>query len=462
MNWKDESLRRLFNPQTIAIIGASDKPQKLGGLALKALGTSKCSLLPVNPRLSSIGDLKCYPSVGAIEQEVDLAVIALQAPQILPAIQECGAAGVGSAIVFSAGFKELGDIGEELQGQVKAIADASHMSVIGPNCLGAGNINIGLNATFFPHPVGLKKGKVSLVSQSGGVAGLMIYAAADSGLGVAKFASIGNRLNIDFDDMLRFLGQDPETDVVCLFVEGTEQGRSMYEQMAKLTRSKPVVVYKVGKTPASMRAARSHTGSLAGRQELYTAAVRQARGIEVESISEMIDTARVLVASRGRRRGPSVAILTHTLGPALIAAQILEQRGIGLPMPLPETAATIEQMLSMPVHIPISNPVDLLAQGWAEPRVFGGALQLLMKDDRYDALMTVFSPNYQEEIGGGMPIGDMVKYAKESDKIVVAVLNAPESRPPPGRTILEEGGVPVFSSPERAAHALANALGTRD
>jgi acetyltransferase len=328
--------------------------------------------------------------------------------------------------------------------------------------LGAGNNNIKLNATFFPHPVGLKKGRVSLVSQSGGVAGLMIYAASDAGLGVAKFASIGNRVNIDFDDMLRFLGQDPETEVVCLFVEGTERGRSMYEEMAKLTPRKPVIVYKVGKTPASMRAAKSHTGSLAGQQELYSAAVRQANGIEVESVSDMIDTARVLVASGGRRRGPNVAILTHTLGPALIAAQILEEHGIQLPMPVPETALRIEEMLSMPVHIPISNPIDLLAQGWAEPRVFAGALQLLMKDDRYDALMTVFSPNYQEEIGGGMPVEDIAKYANESDKIVVAVLNAPESRPPPGKSVLEDGGVPVFSSPERAARALANALGKKD
>jgi len=461
VNWKDESLGRLFNPKTVAIIGASDKPEKLGGLALKALSTSECNLRPVNPRLSSIGDLKCYGSVKEIGEEVDLAVIALQAPQILSAIQDSAAAGVRSAIVFSAGFKELGDVGEGLQAQLKRIADEAHIAVIGPNCLGAGNNNIGLNATFFPHPVDLKKGKVSLVSQSGGVAGLMIYAASDAGLGIAKFASIGNRVNIDFDDMLRFLAQDPDTEVVCLFVEGTEHGRSMYEQMAKLTPNKPVVVYKVGKTPASMKAAKSHTGSLAGQQELYSAAVRQARGIEVESVSEMIDAARVLVSSRGRRHGPNVAILTHTLGPALIAAQILEQRGIRLPMPLPETAKAIEEMLSMPVHIPISNPIDLLAQGWAQPRVFAGALQLLMSDPRYDALMTVFSPNYQEEIGGGMPVEEIVKCTKESDKIVVAILNAPETRPPPGRTILEEGGVPVFSSPERAARALASVLGTR-
>ncbi|RDE13747.1 MAG: hypothetical protein C4K47_05370 [Candidatus Thorarchaeota archaeon] len=462
MNWKDESLSKLFNPETIAVVGASDKPQKLGGLALRALSTSKCNLIPVNPRISSLGGLKCYPSVEAAGQEVDLAVIALQAPLILPAIQDCAAAGVKSAIVFSAGFRELGEAGEELQAQMKAVADAAHIAIIGPNCLGAGNSNIGLNATFFPHPVELKKGKVSLVSQSGGVAGLMIYAASDAGLGIAKFASIGNRVNVDFDDMLRFLAQDSETEVVCLFVEGTERGRSMYEEMAKLTPRKPVVVYKVGKTPAAMRAARSHTGSLAGQQRLYSAAVHQAKGIEVDTVSDMIDAAKVLVASSGRRRGPNAVILTHTLGPALIVAQILEERGIRLPMPLPDTATTIEEMLSMPVHVPISNPVDLLAQGWSEPRIFAGALELLLKDDRYDALMTVFSPNYQEDIGGGMPVEHIVRCANESDKIVIAVLNAPESRPPPGRSVLEEGGIPVFFSPERAARALASVLATKD
>jgi len=461
MDWKTESLRRLFNPQSVAVIGASDKPQKLGCLALRALTGFSGDLYPVNPNHKSIEGLRCFPTIQNAPRSVDLAVIALQAPQVLGAIQDCAHAGVRSAIIFSAGFRELGPEGEAVQEEVKNAADEAHIAVIGPNCLGAGNIRIGLNATFFPHPVDLRRGEVSLVSQSGGVAGLMIYAASDAGLGIAKFASIGNRVNIDFHDMLRFLSQDDETRVICLFIEGTEYGRMMYEEMARVTSRKPVIVYKVGKTPASKRAAKSHTGSLAGLHELYSAAVKQAGAVEVESVTEMIDTAKVLERTGSRSPSPGVAILTHTLGPALIAAQILEERGLSLPLPSEKTALAIEEMLSMPVHVPISNPVDLLAQGWAEPRIFAGALRLILQEEQYGAVMTVFSPNYQEEIGGGMPVREMVEMTRQSGKTVVAVLNSPELRAPPGKAALEDGGIPVFSSPERAARALANVLRSR-
>ena len=205
MSWKSKSLDKLFNPESIAVVGASDKPDKLGALTLQALQSYKGTIYPVNPRLKNIGGMKCVPSIRDIDNHVDLAMIALGPQYILPTLSECAEVGVKGAIVFSAGFKELGGIGEEHQRKVKQVADAGHIAVIGPNCLGAGNCNIGLNATFFPHPTPMKGGSVAMVSQSGGVTGLMIYKAADSDLGVSKFASVGNRVNIDFHDMLRYL-----------------------------------------------------------------------------------------------------------------------------------------------------------------------------------------------------------------------------------------------------------------
>ncbi|MHA2387064.1 MAG: CoA-binding protein, partial [Candidatus Thorarchaeota archaeon] len=264
MSWKVAALDRLFNPESIAIIGASNKPNKLGALTLRALKHFKAKKFPVNPRHSEIDGLKCHFSAADIGEEIDLAVIALGPMNVLSALEDCVEAGVGGVIIFSAGFKELGPIGEEHQKRVQELADASRIAVIGPNCLGAGNPSIALNATFFPHPAPLQKGDVSLVSQSGGVAGLMLYEAADAGVGIAKFASIGNRVNIDFHDMVRYLGQDDETEVICLFVEGTEHARSMYDEMSHVAKSKPIIMYKVGKTPTSRKAALSHTGSLAG------------------------------------------------------------------------------------------------------------------------------------------------------------------------------------------------------
>jgi acetyltransferase len=458
LDWKSKSLDRLFNPESIAIIGASEKSDKLGSLTLFALREYGCMKYPVNPRHTEIGGNKCYASVADIEDEVDLAVIAVGPQQVLSALSDCAKAGVGGAVIFSAGFKELGPLGEQHQEAVKTIADRAHIAVIGPNCLGAGNVRRGLNASFFPHPVPLKDGQVSFVSQSGGVAGLMLYAAFDAGLGISKFASIGNRVNIDFHDMLHYLYHDEETKVICLFIEGTENAREMYEEIEKASDEKPVIVYKVGTTPVSKQAAMSHTGSLAGHHEIYSAAVRQAGGIEVGTVPEMIDTAKILAFSRDRTTGKQVAIVTHTLGPALIAAQILETRGVLLPPPAEQTSVAIQEMLAMPVDIEVTNPVDLLAQGWARPDIFAGAYELVMKEPQYDSVIIMFSPNYQEEIGGGMPVEAIVEIASKSDKNVVAVLNSPECKPPAGRVTLEEGGIPVFSSPERAASALANVL----
>jgi acetyltransferase len=458
LSWKVASLERLFNPKSIAIIGASTQPNKLGALALRALRDFDAKKFPVNPRHSTIDGLKCYSSTADIGEEIDLVIIALGPQHVPSALSDCAEAGVGGAIIFSAGFKELGPTGEEHQKRIKEIADAAHIAVMGPNCLGAGNPSISMNATFFPHPAPIQAGGVSLVSQSGGVAGLMLYESADADLGIAKFASLGNRVNIDFPDMIRFLRQDDHTEVICLFVEGTEHARSMYEEMALTTRDKPIIMYKVGKTPASREAALSHTGSLAGRHELYSAAAVQSGAIETNTVTEMIDTAKVLSICGKSSPGRNVAILTHTLGPALIAAQILEHAGASFPPPAQETSSVIQEMLAMPVEIPISNPIDLLAQGWAEPEVFGKAFNLILNDSRYDVVMIVFSPNYQEDIGGGVPIDSILENISSSEKVVVAVLNSPVCIPSMGKERLERGRVPVFSNPERAAQALSNVL----
>ena len=456
--WKTDSLDRLFNPKTVAVIGASDKPNKLGALALQALHSFKGDVFPVNPRLSSINSRECYSSVKDIDSHIDLAMIAVGPQYVVDAMSECAEKGVKGAIIFSAGFKELGGIGEEHQRKLREVSDAGRIAVIGPNCLGAGNNNLDLNATFFPHPTPMKGGSVAIVSQSGGVTGLMIYRAADAELGISKYASVGNRVNIDFHDLLRYLRQDDDTEVICLFIEGTEYAREMADEIKKTTPEKPVIAFKVGKTPASQEAALSHTGSLAGNAEIYSAALRQAGALEVSSVEEMMDSARILSICKNRPKGNRVAIVTHTLGIALISAQTLELNGAKIPMPSEETSETIQSMLNMPVKIPIKNPVDLLAQGWANPKIFSDAFDLILREDQFDAAMIVFSPNYQDEIGGGVPIDAIVKTANAVGKPVVSILTSPDNRKPPGYEILESAGIPFFSSPQRAAKALANVL----
>jgi acetyltransferase len=456
--WKNDSLDGLFNPKSIAVIGASDKPNKLGALTLNALSDFEGEVFPVNPRLSSINGQKCYVSVKDIDSKIDLAMIAVGPQYVVDAMRDCSVKEVKGAIIFSAGFKELGGVGEDHQRMLKEVADKGEIAVIGPNCLGAGNPNMNLNATFFPHPTPMKGGSVALVSQSGGVTGLMIYRAADSELGVSKFASVGNRVNIDFHDLIRYLRQDDDTEVICLFVEGTEYAREMKDEIKLTTPEKPVIAFKVGKTPASREAALSHTGSLAGNAEIYSAAFKQAGALEVSSVEEMIDSARIHSICKYKPKGNRVVIVTHTLGIALIAAQTLEMNGVNLPLPSEETAKSVQSMLNMPVKIPIKNPIDLLAQGWANPKIFSDAFDLALREGQYDAAMIVFSPNYQEEIGGGVPIDAIVKTADSVRKPVVSVLASPDDRKPPGYEILESAGIPFFSSPQRAAKALANVM----
>jgi acyl-CoA synthetase (NDP forming) len=458
--WKMASLKAIFEPSTIAVIGASDKPRKLGSLALRALHSSNYpgTIFLVNPSLNRIGKYKVYQQIQEINQPIDLALIAVQGLRVPEVLKECADKGIKGAVIYSAGFKELGDAGAILEKEIARIANDAEMGIIGPNCLGIGNIPYNLNGTFFPYPTPVSPGCVSLVSQSGGVAGLMLYAAVDAQLGIAKFASIGNRVNLDFADFIHYFGNDPETRIICLFVEGTDDARRMLEEAHQISPIKPILAYKVGKTPTAQRAALSHTGTLAGRGELYSSAFRQAGIQEVNCVRDLIDTAKALSIIHHLPRGNRVACVTHTLGPTIIAAEILEQEGIQLPLPSAQTIKSIHKAMKLPIQIPIHNPIDLLALGWARPDIFAEALRLAAAEEQYDACLTVFSPNFQEDIGGGTPTESLIEIAKESKKPIFAILNAPESYQHPEKEILEAGGIPVFASPERGAKALANVI----
>ncbi|TFH04938.1 MAG: hypothetical protein E4H14_13705, partial [Candidatus Thorarchaeota archaeon] len=238
----------------------------------------------------------------------------------------------------------------------------------------------------------------------------------------------------------------------------TEYGREMIDEIKKTSPQKQVIVFKVGKTPSSRDAALSHTGSLAGNSTLYSGAIKQSGAIEVSGISEMIDTAYLLSVCPHRPKGNRVAIVTHTLGIALIAAQTLELNGAILPTPLPDIAKSIQSMLNMPVEIPIKNPIDLLAQGWAQPEIFADAFRKILHEDYFDSVMIVFAPNYQEGIGGGIPIEKIVAAYREVSKPIVSILSSPDCNKPPGYEILEAAGIPFYSSPQRGAKALANII----
>ena len=447
------NLEKVFNPKSIAIIGVSSNPRKLGYQCLKALLTDgyQGTIYPVHPQLKELMGIKVYNSLDEIRGSVDLAIIAVSAPKVPDALRECAKKNIKAVIIISSGFKEIGEYGEILEKQIKEIADMHGICIIGPNCLGAANLRANLNATFFPSFVKVKPGNISLISQSGGITGTLLYHAVDLDAGVAKFVSIGNRCNMDFADYIEYFYRDPETKVIGIFLEGTEDARRMYEVAKKVTKVKPILVYKAGKTETGIKGVKSHTGSLAGKAELYSAAFKQAGIIEVQSIRELIEAAKALSVAKYTPKGNRVAIITHTAGPSIVATDILETYGCKLAKLSKETIEGIRSLLPFP--IPITNPVDLLGFGYAIPELYGEVAKRVLTDDNVDLLLTIYSPSFQHEIR--VPVKEMIEAFEECRKPIVAVLNAPVFKKPKEAENLEKAGIPVFFDPESGAKASA-------
>jgi len=447
------NLEKVFNPRSVAIIGVSSNPRKLGYQCLKALLMDgyQGKIYPIHPKLKELMGVKVYNSLDEIKNSVDLAIIAVSAPKVPDILKKCAKKNIKAVIIISSGFKEIGEYGETLEKQLKEIAEKHGICVVGPNCLGAANIKTGLNATFFPSFVKAKPGNISLISQSGGITGTLLYHAVDLDAGIAKFVSIGNRCNMDFADYIQYFYKDPETKVIGIFLEGTEDARRMYEVVRQVTKVKPILVYKAGRTETGVKGVKSHTGSLAGKIELYSAAFKQAGIIEVQSVRELIEAAKALSVAKYPPKGSRVAIITHTAGPSIVATDILETRGCKLAKLSKETVKGIQSLLPFP--IPITNPVDILGFGYATPELYGETVRKVLMDDNVDLLLAIYSPSFQPEIR--VPAQEMIEAVKEYKKQIVAVLNSPLIKKPKEVFELENAGIPVFFDPESGARASA-------
>jgi len=447
------NLEKVFNPRSVAIIGVSSNPRKLGYQCLKALLTDgyQGKIYPIHPQLKELMGIKVYNSLDEIRDSVDLAIIAVSAPKVPAVLKECIKKNIKAVIIISSGFKEIGEYGEELEKQLREIADKHDICIVGPNCLGAANLKANLNATFFPSFVKVKSGDISLISQSGGITGTLLYHAADLGVGIAKFISIGNRCNMDFADYIQYFYKDHETKVIGMFLEGTEDARRMYEVAKKVTKVKPILVYKAGKTETGIKGVKSHTGSLAGKTELYSAAFKQAGIIEVKSIRELIEAAKALSIVKYPPKNNRVAIITHTAGPSIVATDILEKEGIKLAKLSEETIRKIQSI--MPFPIPITNPVDTLGFGYALPELYGKIAEQILADNSVDLLLAIYSPSFQDEIR--TPAKELIEATKRREKQIIVSFNSPLIRKPKDVEALERNGIPVFFDPESAARATA-------
>lgn len=385
MSTKEEMLDKLFNPRTVAVVGATPKEGKVGNTILKNLlasGTGLLSIYAVNPRYDRIQGLKCYPSLSEIQGDIDLAVIAIPAEGVPNVLEQCAERGVENVVVISAGFKEVGREGAVLESELVKIAKEHKLNIVGPNCLGIINTHANLNATFGKTVP--DKGSIAFLSQSGAFALAVIDWAKVEKVGFSKIVSLGNKAVLDECHFLEYLDKDPDTAVVAMYLEDVSEGSRFMRVVRKVSRTKPVVVMKSGMTEAGAKAASSHTGSIAGSVEAYRAAFAQAGIVEATSIQELFDFS--LTLSRIQRIKGGIAIVTNSGGPGVMAADAIEESGLEL------TAFERETMEKLhPLQLANSyNPIDV--RGDATTDKFGTALSIVAEDGYVGAIIAILSP----------------------------------------------------------------------
>ncbi len=447
-----------FNPRSIALVGASLNPEKLSSVIYESLNSRFTGeLYPVNPAHEALGRVKCYPSIKAIKERVDLAVFAIGAEHIPEMIRD-GAGQFAGAIIVSGGFKEAGPAGRMLEQELREAAARAGVRIIGPNCLGIYDTVTGLD-TFFIPPERMERppgGGLSILSQSGSFAVTVMDELAANGVGVARVVSYGNKTDVNESDCLDFLAADEATSAVVLYIESVEEGERFVNAAARCVLNKPVAALKVGHTKAAAAAARSHTGALAGRYEIYSAAFKKAGVIELHGYEDFLLACRVLGDNKDISHGRRVMIITDGGGIGVAIADSCVDLGLEV-TPL-GSSVTRALRGTLPSVCAVSNPMDLT--GSVIDRDFGDALQKTLEGNEYDVAIvaSLWGP---PGLTDNLPalIAEKKKYLKKPVIICTPGGTYTRQREEHFRAM----GLPVFFTPESAARAVSFiAEGRRD
>ncbi len=438
-------LDAIFAPRSVAVIGATERPASVGRTILWNLQGSPFGgpVFPVNPTRASVLGIKAYPTIGVVPEKVDLAVVVTPAATVPGVISECVEAGVKSAIVISAGFRETGAAGAELERQVLEQARRGRLRIIGPNCLGVMAPFSGLNATFAQGMA--RPGKVAFVSQSGALCTAILDWSFRELVGFSAFVSVGSMLDVGWGDLIYYLGDDPRTESIVLYMESIGDARSFLSAAREVALTKPIIVIKAGRTEQAAKAAASHTGALAGSDEVLDAAFRRCGVLRVQNIADLFYMAEVL-SKQPRPRGPRLAIVSNAGGPAVLATDALIAGGGELSQLSAETIAALDQFL--PPHWSHGNPVDIL--GDAGPDRYARALDLVTRDEKCDGLLVVMAPQGMTDPTGTAE--QLKPFANSTGKPVLASWMG-GSVAASGEAILNHAGIPTFPFPDTAARA---------
>ncbi|MGB5465811.1 MAG: bifunctional acetate--CoA ligase family protein/GNAT family N-acetyltransferase [Sedimenticolaceae bacterium] len=442
---KKHYLSKVFEPRSVAIVGASDRTSSVGAQVLRNMRESgfQGDLYPVNPKHDQVQGLKAYASIQDIDHSIDLVVIAVPAQAIPQVMRDCGESSVGAVVVLSAGFVEVGKAGLTLQRAIVDIARTHDIRLVGPNCLGVMRPSVGLNATFAKSRV--ETGRVALVAQSGAFCTALLDWANSNGFGFSAVASLGATADVGFGDVLDFLAVDAETQSILLYVEGIADARSFISGLRVAARLKPVIVVKSGRSESGTRAAVSHTGALVGSDKVFDAAIQRAGAVRVLTVNQLFAAAQTL-ASDTRVEGPRLAIVTNGGGPGVMAAD----RASDLGVPMAGLADTTIERLSaiLPAHWSHSDPVDIL--GDADSERYRGTTEIVLADKNVDGVLVLLTP--QAMTNPTACAEAVISAAAKAHKPVLACWMG-EKLVDQGRRLFAEAGIPHFTSPEGGVDA---------
>ncbi len=433
---------RMFSPRTVALIGATDKEGTVGEATLKNLliGKGKHTIYPVNPAHDTVGGLKCYPSIAALPEHIDLAVVATPAKTVPEVVEECGKAGVDGVVIISAGFREIGAEGVKLEEEIRAVRLKYGLRLLGPNCVGFARPSAHLNATFLkdnPEP-----GSIAFISQSGALGSAILDWATVSHVGFSLFASLGSMLDLDFGDLIDFRGTDPATRSIILYVEGIGNAKKFMSAARGFARTKPIIVLKAGKYNTGAKAVQSHTGALAGDFEVYDAAFKRVGVLRVDEIGDLFNCASVLDSKR-LPSGPRLAMVTNAGGPAVVASDYVTDLHGEMAKLSQESMKILDEHL--PPYWSHGNPVDVL--GDADVERYQTAVETCLSDPNVDGLLAICTPQ------GVTPASELatavIHEAKEKVKPVLTVWMG-EKGVQEARRRFSENRVPTYPTPEEA------------
>ena len=433
-----DRIKALFEANSVAVVGASRNPKKTGHIILKNIIESgfKGRVFPVNPSADFILGLRVFRSLGDVPEPVDLVVVVVPAKAVPEVMEEAGKKGIKAAIVISGGFKETGtEEGRKLEKELVSIAKKYNIRFLGPNCQGINNPHKGLCASW---PKITKKGPLAIISQSGTVAATFEIWAEKEGVGISKMAALGNKADINEIDLLNYLGSDPDTKAVAMYIEAVSDGRKFMDVATEVTSRKPVVVLKSGRTEAGAKAVASHTGSLAGSYKLYLAAFRKAGIIPVDSIEELYDVTKGL-AFLPKPKGNRVQVVTSSGGSGIISTDYVE--GLGLRMAEIGEGTKESLKRKLPTYCIIKNPLDLT--GDADAERYDTALKELFKDNGIDIVITIFG----DPIPGAAEV--ISKWFNRGEVIIPVYLGGGDVEEIEKRK-MHASGIPVYPTPERA------------